>query len=83
MKIVLKDKARKALRKVGSKDIAKVKKKLELLSSNPLDGKILSGEFEGIRSLRAWPLRILYTFNPSNQTITIETIDYRGSVYKK
>ena len=82
MEIVFKDSARKALRKIGSNDIIKVKKKLELLSSSPLAGKMLSGEFYGVRSLRAWPLRILYTFDPDKQVIIIEAIEYRGQVYK-
>ena len=82
MEIILKDEARKSLRKIAPKDVAKVKKKLALLPSNPLAGKMLSGEFYGVRSLRAWPLRILYTFDPDKQVIVVEAIEYRGQVYK-
>ena len=82
MEVILKDEARKSLRKIDPRDVTKVKKKLDFLSSNPLAGKMLSGEFYGVRSLRAWPLRILYTFDPDKQVIIIEAIEYRGQVYK-
>lgn len=80
--ITYKNEAVKQLRRIGPADLKKTKKKILSLTSNPLSGKPLSGEFEGKRSLKAWPLRILYTFNPKTQTIIIETIDYRGQVYK-
>lgn len=82
MKLVLKHEAQKKLSRIGAKDVPKIKRKLESLLLNPLAGKPLSGEFAGSYSLKAWPLRILYSFNPASQTIIIETIDYRGSVYK-
>ena len=82
MDVVLKEGARKALHKIGSNDISKVKRKLQLLSTNPLSGKVLQGGYHELRSLRAWPLRILYTFNPNTQMVTIEAIEYRGQVYK-
>lgn len=63
----------KNLSKIPVHDLKKVKKKIESLKSNPLSGKNLKGEFAGLKSLRAWPLRIIY----------IVAIDYRGQVYKK
>ena len=82
MKLIFKSEAEKKMAKIGARDIPKIKRKLASLLDDPLSGKLLSGEFSGIRSIRAWPLRILYSFNPKSQTITIEAIDYRGQVYK-
>lgn len=82
MEIRYKAEAIKQLQKIGSKDKKKAKKKLELLISNPFEGKPLQGQLKGLRSLRAWPLRIIYTYDKKHNLIIIETVDYRGDVYK-
>mgnify|MGYP001592909218 CR=1 len=82
MEIRYKPEAVKQIQKIGSKDKIKAKKKIESLMNNPLSGKPLQGKFKGQRSLRAWPLRIIYTLDQKNNCIVIETIDYRGDVYK-
>lgn len=82
MKLVFKDEAVKRLKKIGKAEKAKAKKKIFSLLTDPFQGKMLSGKLKGFRSVKAWPLRIVYTFDPVEQIIQIETIDYRGSVYK-
>ena len=82
MQILYKTEAVKNLKKLSAAEKQKAKKKIESLLSNPLAGKKLKGEFSDLRSLRAWPLRIIYLFNPKSQTIIIITVDYRGNVYK-
>jgi len=82
MELVYKSEAIKNLQKIGQADLKKAKKKILSLQTNPLEGKPLQGKLFGLRSLRAWPLRIIYTYNPKSKTITIETVDYRGDVYK-
>ncbi len=82
MEIRYKAEAIKELKKIGNKDKPKVKKKIELLAKNPLVGKQLAGKFRGLYSLRAWPLRVIYSYDGKRQIVTIETIGYRGDVYK-
>lgn len=82
MDLVYKDDAAKSLRKLGPAEKKKAKKKITALLANPLLGKPLQGDLTGIRSLKAWPIRILYTFNPDTQIVTIQTVDYRRDVYK-
>ena len=82
MQIFYKAEAIKNLKNINAGDKQKAKKKIESLLSNPLSGKRLKGKFSKLRSFRAWPLRIIYLFNPKAQTITIITVDYRGNVYK-
>ena len=82
MKIFYKDEAVRKLKSLGPIEKKKAKRKIENLLLNPLLGKQLKGEFLGLRSLKAWPVRIIYTFDPKSETITIITVDYRGSVYK-
>lgn len=83
MKFVYKDEALKQLKRIGPTELKKAKKKILLLADDPLAGKPLQGNFRGLRSLRAWPLRIIYSFNSDTQAVIIETVDYRGNVYKK
>ena len=82
MNIVYTPEAFKNLKKVGAKDLSKIKRKINTLHNNPLAGNLLQGKFEGLRCLRAWPLRIIYTYNPKEKIITVETVEYRGDVYK-
>jgi len=82
MKIILSPLAAKKYKRIGVKDKPKIDRKIEFLAKNPLAGKALQGAYEGEYSLRAWPLRIIYIFDPSEQSIQIENIEYRGQVYK-
>lgn len=82
MKIVLSPLAAKKYKRIGSKEQPKVDRKIDLLSKNPFLGKALQGEYKGEYSLRAWPLRIIYTFDSSQHVIQIIDIDFRGNVYK-
>lgn len=82
MNIVYKDEAIKALKRLGPAEKLKAKKKITALLTDPLLGKPLQGSLQSIRSLHAWPIRILYTFNNDTQTITIRAVGHRGDVYK-
>ncbi len=82
MKLVLKDEAVKRLKRIGGAEKIKARRKIYSLLSDPFQGKMLVGKLKGFRSVKAWPLRIIYTFDPVDQIIQIETIDYRGNVYK-
>lgn len=79
MKIKYKPSAAKQLLKLPQSEKKKVIKKLELLAKNPYAGKVLRGELEGLRSLRAWPYRIVYEVE--NNSLIILSITHRQSVY--
>lgn len=82
MEIIYTPEALKNLQKIGAKDLPKIRRNILTLGSNPLSGKLLRGQFKGNRCVRAWPLRIIYTYNQKEKIITIEAVDYRGDVYK-
>lgn len=82
VKILYTNGAVKQLQKIGPAELKKAKRKILSLADYPLSGKELQGEYKGQRSLRAWPLRIIYIFDTKSQTLTILDIDYRGDVYK-
>ena len=79
MQLEYKPEAVKQLKKLPLLQKKKIIKKLELLSQNPHSGKTLRGELVGLRSLRAWPYRIIYEIQ--NRTIIIFSIVHRQSAY--
>ena len=82
MEIIYSPESIKKLKKIPSSDLKKVKKKIDLIKANPICGKLLKGDFYGLYSIKAWPLRIIYSFSKKTQKVFIVTVDYRGSVYK-
>lgn len=82
MKVFLSDEATKQYSKLTINDKSKIDKKLLLLESNPLEGKKLSGQLAGTRSLKAWPYRIIYFIDKSRNEIWIASILHRQGAYK-
>lgn len=82
MKIVYAVSVIKKLKKINPADKNKIKKKIESLKTDPLVGKLLKGEFAGLRSLKVWPLRLIYSFDAQAKIIYLIAVDYRGQVYK-
>ncbi len=60
MNVILSKDASKQYGRLSKSDQTKIHKKLLALEQSPYEGKKLNGELGGIRSLRAWPYRILY-----------------------
>lgn len=79
MEIKYKPSAVKQLTKLPRNEKKKIIKKLELLAENPLAGKGLKGELEGLRSLRAWPYRIIYEIK--DRSLIILSVTHRQSAY--
>ncbi len=73
--------ASKQFRKLSPPEKLKVFKKIHLLKENPLIGKKLKGEFDQLRSLKAWPYRIIYSYLPKTG-LFINAIEHWQGVYK-
>lgn len=82
MEVIITPKATKQYRNLTQPDQIKIKKRILLLKSQPLEGKKLSGTLAEMRSLRAWPYRILYYIDLKKQKLFIVTIAHRQGVYK-
>lgn len=80
MKLEYKPRAVKQLKKLPKTEVKKIIKKLELLAKEPTAGKILKGELEGLRSLRAWPYRIIYEVKKTS--LIIYSVAHRQGAYK-
>lgn len=70
----------KQFKKFPKMEVKKIIRKLELLLTEPLTGKQLKGELDGLISLRAWPYRIIYEVKPNS--VVIYSIAHRQGVYK-
>lgn len=74
--------ARKGLKKLPKNKQTKVLKIIEKLKNDPYAGKKLKGEFEGLRSLKMWPYRIIYRYLSQEKLLFINVIQHRQKVYK-
>lgn len=82
MQVAFSNTAQKQLKKLPKTERVKVIKKIRVLKENPLAGKKLSGMFEGKRSIRSWPYRVIYRYTPDTKSIFINVIEHRQGVYK-
>jgi len=77
MQVIVTPKALKQYNHLPKIEQAKIKKKVLVLEQNSQEGKKLSGEYAELRSLRAWPYRIIYYINNAQKKIYIVTIAHR------
>ena len=82
MLIAITPEAEKQYHHIPKIEQKKIKKKLLILGTNPKAGKKLSGNLSELRSLRAWPYRIIYFISQAKNKIYIVTIAHRQGVYK-
>lgn len=82
MEVIITPKASKQYDQIPKTEKPKVKKKLLVLNHNPYDGKKLSGNFSGLRSLKAWPYRIIYYIDEKLRKVFVVTIAHRQGVYE-
>ncbi|KKW38411.1 hypothetical protein A2454_05715 [Candidatus Peribacteria bacterium RIFOXYC2_FULL_55_14] len=81
--IELTKKAEKSLESLRKRDQQRVMAGIESLREDPFIGKKLQGPLEGLRSLRVWPFRIIYSVNKKVVMVTVVAIGNRKDVYKK
>ena len=82
MRVLVTPKALKQYNHLSKSERLKVKKKISALEHDPQEGKKLSGEYAKLRSLKAWPYRIIYYIDNTRRTVFIVTIAHRQGVYK-
>jgi|MudIll2142460700_1097286.scaffolds.fasta_scaffold45805_2 mRNA-degrading endonuclease RelE of RelBE toxin-antitoxin system len=72
--------AEKALEDLEQRSLDRLKASVRELVDNPLLGKKLKGDFEGLRSYRLGTYRIVYRF--TRESVEIVSIDHRKDVYR-
>jgi mRNA interferase RelE/StbE len=78
-KIILSKAAIKQLDCLDKSVRVRIFRELRVLESNPLAGKVLSGDFQGFRSLRVGKYRIVYQV--LEQGLKVMLIEHRKKVY--
>jgi mRNA-degrading endonuclease RelE of RelBE toxin-antitoxin system len=81
-KVIITPQATKQFKHLPKVEQIKIKKKPAALEDNLLSGKKLSGELAELRSLRAWPYRIIYYTDQKKQNIFITSILHHQGAYK-
>lgn len=82
MELILSKNAQKNFKRLPKSEQLKIRKKLLVLSQNPLSGKKLVGELKDSWSIRAWPYRIIYKINAGEHRIEVRDILHRQGAYK-
>lgn len=82
MKVEYSNTARKQIKKLPKRKQKKVLKTIEKLKNDPYAGKKLKGIFEGLRSIKVWPYRIIYRYLAQNKLLFINAIEHRQKAYK-
>ena len=80
MKIVFRPRANKQFQKLPVGEKKKVVRKLKALVQAPRTGKLLEGEYKGLRAVRAWPYRIIYGL--AGDELVIYSVVHRQGAYK-
>jgi mRNA-degrading endonuclease RelE of RelBE toxin-antitoxin system len=80
MNLILLKEAESDFKHLPKTEKKKIFKKLKFLENKPFSGKCLAGKLKGLRSLRAWPYRILYEISQS--AILVHRILHRQGAYK-
>ena len=79
--IEVKKRAQKEIDALPRKEQERVIAAFEILQDDPFVGKKLEGKYEGVRSLRVWPYRILYVIHKEIVTVTVLRVAHRQGVY--
>jgi len=84
-KVIVHRRAAKYLRNLSKDEMEKIKLALKRLGDNPLHYpgvKNMVGEWSGYSRIRIGNLRVIYWFDESGNTISVDHIGPRGDIYK-
>lgn len=80
--VLLSERARRDLLRLARPYIGAVEAGVDRLSREPVAGKPLRGDLEGVRSLRIGSYRIVYTFDARRAKVEIVWIRHRKEAYR-
>lgn len=80
--ISIKQSAAKALGKVPQADRLRIIEAIDGLGANPLLGRALKGEFDGLRRLRVGRYRVIYEVLDVRLTVLVVRVGHRREIYR-
>lgn len=81
--LVFSREAVKGLERATPQTRRRIIRALERMRANPLKGKRLRGELEGLFSLRIGGMRAVYEVDSEQKVVVVHAIGPRGDIYKK
>ena len=81
--VLLSREAARSLERLTPATRTRILRALERARADPLCGKKLRGELEGLLSLRVGEMRVVYELDPDQSAIVVHAIGPRGDVYKR
>lgn len=78
----IKRSALKELHKLDKQDRLRIVEAIDKLCENPHVGKLLKGEFSGLRRVRVGAFRIVYEINEGEVLVLILRVAQRKAVYR-
>ena len=78
----IKQSAFKEILRLGKADRKRLVKAIDNLTDNPHVGKLLKGEFSGLRRIRVGSFRVIYEINEGEILILVLRVAHRKKVYR-
>ena len=74
--------AQKELEKIARPDRQRLIDAIDQLAENPHVGKLLKGEFSGLRRVRVGDYRLIYEINEGQVLILVLRVAHRKQIYR-
>ena len=78
----IKQSAFKELQRLEKKERVRLVAAIDQLAENPHIGKLLKGEFSGLRRIRSGNYRVIYEINEGEVLILVLRIAHRKEIYR-
>ena len=78
----IKQSAFKEIQRLGKADRKRLVEAIDKLTDNPHVGKLLKGEFSGLRRIRVGSFRVIYEINEGEILILVLRVAHRKKVYR-
>ncbi len=80
--ITIKESAKKALSKIAKPERARILTAIDRLAQEPEIGKLLQGDFSGLRRVRVGDYRVVYQVDRGALLILVVRIGHRREIYR-
>ena len=78
----IKQSAFKEIQQLGKADRKRLVEAIDNLTDNPHVGKLLKGEFFGLRRIRVGSFRVIYEINEGEILILVLRVAHRKKIYR-
>ncbi len=78
----IKKSAYKEIQKLDKRDKHRLIEAIDKLTENPHVGKLLKGEYSGLRRIRSGSYRIIYEINENEVIVLILRVGHRKQIYR-